>query len=112
MYDREEVVWLLYRLEGLETLRQERLARGIDDTARWAIHRNIWQGSYDVWSCKQDEIDAIEIPKRRMKEAEEGGFIKSEKKTWRKWTYDVWSMTEAGKALLEQAKTEWSKGND
>jgi hypothetical protein len=109
MIDVDGVVWILAKIEGLEKLHNERVARGIDDTARWATHRNIWQGSYDVWSCKQDEIDAIEIPQRRMKEAEEGGFIKSEKKTWKKYEYVVWSITETGKALLETEKAKWSK---
>ncbi len=94
--------WILLRIQGLEKLNQERLAHGINDTARWATHRNIWQGCYDVWCGEQDRIDAVEIPKARMKAAEEAGLIKSEKKTWRKWEFEVWSITDAGKAILEK----------
>lgn len=64
-------------------------------------HRNIWQGSYDVWFNEQDQIDAVEIPKARMKEAEEGGYIKSEIVRG-KYDMIVYSVTELGEKLLEE----------
>lgn len=97
-------LWILQRIKDLEKLHQERLAHGIDDNSRWATHRNIWQGSYDVWETKQDQIDAVEIPKARMKACAEAGLIKSEIKRWRKWDYEVWSLTDAGKIQLENSK--------
>ena len=38
--------------------------------------RNIFRGCYDCWLCEQDRIDAVEIPKRRLAEAEELGLIR------------------------------------
>lgn len=71
-----------------------------DGPSRWPTHRNIWQGSYDVWFCEQDRIDAVEIPKAKMKAAEESGLIESELRTYNKYEYTVWKLTERGKSLL------------
>lgn len=95
-------LWILYRIVDLEKRQQARLERGKDDASLWATHRNIWQGSYDVWFSEQDKIDAVEIPKARMKACEDAGLIKSEVKHWKKWDYVVWSLTDKGHAMLEE----------
>jgi hypothetical protein len=112
MVDMDGVAWVLWKIESLNEITQENAKRGINSTTWWPTHRNIWRGSYDVWCCEQDRIDSVEIPRRRMKEAEDGGYIKNETRKHNKYECVVWSLTESGKALLEQAKREWSKGND
>jgi hypothetical protein len=92
-----EVEWLLFKIQDLNQLFKK---YGV----RRPIHQQIWAGSYDVWSCEQDKIDAIEIPKRRMREAEEAGLIKSEMKPYGKWQLPHWSLTEAGEAILKESQ--------
>ena len=89
----EGIRWLLERVHAFEMY---------DPDRRPATHRNIWAGSYDVWSCEQDRIDAQEIPKARMKYIEDNGFIES--KTIQRGKYDevVWSLTERGRDFLKK----------
>lgn len=82
--------WLLERIDSLAKFPN-----------RLPTHRNIWQGSYDVWSCEQDKIDAVEIPKWNMQLAEREGFIKSEVKKQGNFEVVVWSLTKLGKAFIE-----------
>lgn len=87
-----DVVWILDRIKWLETMPN-----------RPATHKNIWAGSYDVWSCPQDRIDAIEMPKARMKNAEDAGFIKSQIVKKDHYELVVWTLTELGREYLERA---------
>lgn len=89
--DPDGMIWLLERVKWLNNL---------DSDRRLPTHRNIWQGSYDVWFCEQDRIDAVEIPKARMKKAIDEGLIESENKTLGKYTFEIWKLTEKGKGLL------------
>lgn len=41
----------------------------------------------------------MEIPKAKMKAAEESGLIESELRTYNKYEYTVWKLTERGKTL-------------
>ena len=92
-----DAVWLLHKIDTLNNLSEAQRRLG------WcATHRNIWAGSYDVWGNKQDEIDAIEIPRARMKDAENAGLITSEMVKQRRSNHIVWKLTDAGKALLEK----------
>jgi hypothetical protein len=86
----EDVQWLLLTIKNLWELPH-----------RPPTHRNIWSGSYDVWSCEQDRIDAVEIPKARMKAAEDDGLIFSETRQKGKYKEIVWHLTDKGKQLLE-----------
>ena len=87
--------WLLDRIQWLENT---------GSPNRWPTHSNIWQGSYDVWSCEQDRIDAYEIPRKRMKDAEEAGYIKSEVRTRGRFNFVVWSLTDLGRECLKKIK--------
>jgi len=91
----DDVRWLLLTINNLN----DSFARH-GTYSHLPIHKNIWRGSYDVWSCEQDKIGAVEIPKSRMKQAEEDGLIASEKKMFGKYTVDVWHLTELGKKTL------------
>ncbi len=97
--------WILNRIEYLKSCpkraHRENLLRY---TVRDATHQSIWQGSYDVWECEQDRIDAINIPLLRMKEAEEGGFIQKETIQKGKYIIPIWTLTELGKEFLEHVK--------
>ncbi len=85
-----DINWLLNRINNLQNIPN-----------RLPDHRTIWQGSYDVWHCEQDKIDAVEIPKARMKEAEDLGLIKSYKHEWKLGKFEVvWSLTESAKRFL------------
>jgi hypothetical protein len=82
-------IWLLQRIDELQ------------DKPNWpATHKNIWQGSYDVWFSEQDRIDAYEIPKRRMASAVKQDLIQSSIKEVGKYKFEVWSLTEKGKQLI------------
>lgn len=99
--NREDVKELLLNIKYLN----ERYNNG---EKRKPTHHSIWAGSYDVWSCEQDRIDAIEIPKARMKEAEEAGFIKNEiinttYKNGKTFAETLWSLTELGEQYLINA---------
>jgi hypothetical protein len=73
----------------------------------WATHKNIWSGSYDVWGCEQDIIDAREIPLARMKDTEEAGLIESEEREspCGRWKFEVWKLTEAGEKFYSQSSS-------
>lgn len=89
----EHFGWLLLQIHHLN----EQFASHNNYT-NLPIHRNIWRGSYDVWETEQDRIDAVEIPKRRMQEAKDAGFIVSEKIMFGKYEQEVWHLTELGLA--------------
>lgn len=93
MNDPDGLSWILYRINMLTELNSPR---------RPITHRNIWQGCYDVWSCEQDRIDAVEIPKLRMQEAEAAGLIKSETFDRVNYKETIWSLTELGKTQLTE----------
>ena len=84
------MLWLLNRIKWLNDL---------NSYSRLPTHRNIWSGSYDVWFCEQDRIDAVEIPKACMKKAVDDGLIESENKTLGKYTFEVWKLTDKGKVI-------------
>lgn len=91
----DEVEWLLLNIKYLDEWSQT-------NPSHRPNRQNIWRGSYDVWTCEQDKIDAIEIPKRRMKEAEEAGLITSEETLYRgKYKEIVWKLTGLGRQRLE-----------
>lgn len=92
LHNPEDLKWLLERIQKLQ-----------NNPMRKTTHKDIWSGSYDVWNCEQDKIDSIEIPKRRMKEAEEAKMIESEIKHQGKYSFVVWKLTDIGKAFLENA---------
>ncbi len=87
----DEELWILRRIDFLETLNSPR---------RLPTHRNIWSGSYDVWACEQDRIDAQDIPKARMDTAVKNMLIESRPHQVGKYTFDVWTLTERGKQLI------------
>ncbi len=89
----EDTLWLLNKIKTLEGLPK-----------RWPTHQNIWAGSYDVWHNDQDRIDAIEIPRRRMQEAEDADLITNETKWRGQHKYIVWSLTHQGEQVLEDLK--------
>lgn len=91
--DPEDVSWILLKIKYLA----ER-----NSPIHLPTHQRIWQGSYDVWRNKQDEIDSIEIPKARMKAALEAGLIKSEVVKMGKYDHVVYSLTELGNKQLEE----------
>lgn len=93
----ENLEWLLDRIDTLEELHAK-------NPHRLPTHKAIWSGSYDVWMCEQDKIDSVEIPKARMKEAEDAGLIKSEEKQVGSFSVILWSLTEDGKASLNHAR--------
>jgi|SRR6516225_3359085 hypothetical protein len=90
----DEICDLLNRIKCLEELWEQK-----QTYTHLPIHKNIWRGSYDVWSCEQDRIDATEIPKARMKEAAELGYIESRIIKHGNYDYEVWALTESGKVL-------------
>lgn len=90
----EDIKWLLERVRAYQ-----------NDDRRPSTHRNIWAGSYDVWSCEQDRIDAVEIPKARMKEAQDRGLIESHIQTKGKYQFEVWKLTPQGEVFLESYAT-------
>lgn len=92
----DDIKWLLERIQSLSNKSNP------DTPSHWPIHKNIWRGSYDVWSCDQDRIDAVEIPNARMREAEETGLIESKLVQWKKWDFTVWSLTEKGEQVLSE----------
>lgn len=99
-----------YILERIKTLEVRNPNNPLDSTPSWwATHKNIWQGSYDVWFCEQDRIDAVDIPKAQMKIAEEEGLIESEMKTWqgysKEYKTEVWSVTERGEEFLNKSSS-------
>ena len=100
MIDSESLMWLLTRIRDLEKMATHH---------RWPTHSNIWAGSYDVWMCEQDRIDAIEIPRSRIRDAEELGFIKSEIRTRGKYNFTVWTLTGHGKEYIDDKNQETSK---
>jgi len=86
--DVDDFKWLLHRIQSLESMPN-----------RPPTHSNIWQGSYDVWFCEQDRLDAVNIPRQRMKDAEDRGLIQSSKMQKGKFEYSVWSLTDLGRSL-------------
>lgn len=94
-FEPDDVRWLLLKINELNENFSKR-------KVYWNLptHRNIWRGSYDVWLCEQDKIDAVEIPKARMRQAEKDCLIASEQMTFGKYVYDVWRLTEHGKKTL------------
>jgi hypothetical protein len=96
--DPESAIWLLSRIKDLE-------AREAQSNKNWwlATHRNIWQGSYDVWFTEKDQIDAVEIPKARMQAALDAGIIKKENRMIGKYEQVVYSLTDLGEATLNES---------
>jgi hypothetical protein len=94
-YNVDDVKWLLNKILYLEEQKNAH-------PSNWPTHRRIWLGCYDVWMCEQDRIDAVEIPKMRMKEAEEAGFIKNEIRKIGKFDSVVWTVTELGHDFLKE----------
>jgi len=88
-----DIRWILWRIQNLKEM---------NSPNRLPTYRNIWQGCYDVWHCEQDRIDSVEIPKAKMKAAEEGGFIKSEIVKMGKFDQVVYSLTELGEKTLRE----------
>lgn len=66
------------------------------------IHKNIWRGSYDVWSCEQDMIDSVEIPKSFMKRLKDEELITSRSMIFCNREIEVWSLTETGEKLIKE----------
>lgn len=82
-------IWLLQRIDELQ-----------DNQKMPPTHKNIWQGSYDVWYSEQDRIDANVIPHARMLGAQKADLIQSGIKEVGKYKFEVWSLTEKGKQLI------------
>lgn len=95
MTDEERMPWLLTRIKQLETL---------NNPKRLPTHRNIWAGSFDVWLCEQDRLDAQIIPKVTMQKAEVLDYIKSHKQMDGKYEIVVWSLTDKGVEFLTSHK--------
>jgi len=94
--DIEGQKWLVYRIRWLDEHSKKH------NNWRRPTHKNIWQGSYDVWSCDQDRLDAVSIPKARMEEALENGLIREEEELIsNKYKEIVYHLTETGIKLLE-----------
>ena len=89
-YDVDGIQWLLSRIKRC------------DRPNKLPTHQNIWQGCYDVWHCEQDRADAINIPRLRMKEAEDLGFIKNTLTDMGKYKIVLWSITEVGEEFFCQ----------
>jgi len=85
-------IWLLHRIVWKTALGRPN-------------QKNIFQGCYDVFYCEQDEIDAYEIPKRRLQEAEDLGLIErfSDKYT-EKFNDSMWALTPKGVEELAKAE--------
>lgn len=86
-YDEDGMKWLLNRIKELEAK---------DSVSWWPTTKTIWAGCYDVWYNEQERLAALDIPKIRMKEAEDLGFIKSEIRKIGKYDKVVWVLTELG----------------
>jgi hypothetical protein len=97
MSDPNEVEWLLSRIDSLHNPLRPKMK---------ATHRNIWAGSYDVWFCEQDRIDAVEIPKRRMQEALDAGFIVGAEELLGKYKATVYHLTDMGREHMRQCAFE------
>ena len=104
----EEEKWLIGKIKIMEESTKNLNSQGIIAHADWPIHKHIWRGNYDVWSCDQDRINAIEIPRARMKAAEEDGLIttkgpltEAQKTFVAKYPHTtIWSLTELGEQRL------------
>lgn len=92
MINPEDTEWLLLKIEALNS------------PHRPATYQNIWGGSYDVWSCEQDRIDAIEIPRARMKAAQDEGLIESSFVDRGRYKFTVWGLTPKGEERLKEVR--------
>ena len=92
MQNPEEIIWLLKGID-IRTNLETGVIRDVP------TRRNIFRGCYDVWYCKQDEIDAVEIPKARLAEAMSLGLICGVGETYGETIY---GLTEKGKEILEK----------
>jgi hypothetical protein len=93
----ENIEFVLFKVKELNELRRSN---------RLPTHRNIWQGSYDVWNAAQDYIDATEQPKAAMKKALDEGYICSEEVMVGKYVNVVYRLTELGQEYLRQRQFE------
>jgi len=86
----EEDVWLLERIEFTDKIR------------KWPTTRkNIFQGCYDVWFHKDDQMIYRKIMEDRLTSAKDAGLIiNSSGKDEINWT-DSWSLTEKGREYLD-----------
>lgn len=87
-------------LERVQSLNNQRRTNWLP------THRNIWAGSYDVWNCQQDYIDATERPRAAVKKAIDAGLVYSEEVNVGKYTNTVYRLTELGQAYMQQQQFE------
>jgi hypothetical protein len=81
----DEIFWLLMRVKH----------------ERRPTRQNIFRGCYDVWSCEQDKIDSVEIPKLRLAEAESLGLICLEQHEWKPGKFvEFYKLTNQGEEYL------------
>src|ERR1035437_3240000 len=98
--NKEETLWLLKTIKQLhEDKKQREISHNKVDYYR-IDKKIIFRGSYDVWSCKQDEIDAHNEPVRRLTEAENEGYIIRGNIGGIHRT--EWTLTDKGKQFLEE----------
>lgn len=92
-----DLEYVLYRVK---------LLNGMNNPRRLPTHRNIWSGSYDVWHCEQDRIDAKEKPQAAMKRALDAEYIVSEDVQVGKYTNTIYRLTPIGEEHLRQCDLE------
>jgi hypothetical protein len=88
-----EFYWMYWVLEKIESLEGKSSGR-----------KDIYRGSYDVWFCEQDQIDAFAMQEHQLTEAEKHGFIEQFPDPRNdKWACH-WKLTESGKQLLSELR--------
>lgn len=90
MRNPEDVSWLLACIKVLT------------NDGKRTTRIDIFRGSYDVWGCEQDMMDAIEIPNRRLAEAKEQGLIEDFPDPRNEKWLPHWRLTDAGEAYLAE----------
>ena len=88
MKNPDDINWLLARIKTMSGTRTTR--------------KDIFRGCYDVWSCEQDMMDAVEIPNRRLAEAKNLGLIEDFPDPRNEKWMPHWRLTEAGEAYLAE----------
>ena len=96
--DREDIIWLLDRINFLKTR-----------PGGWKTNRkDIFQGSYDVIFCEQDKIDYDIIMRYRLDSVQSLGLIENDEKENWNWK-SIWRLTEAGEKLLKEYEVKSQK---
>lgn len=97
MQSRQDIYWLLTRIKFITA----------KNRPNWSPNRGqIFAGSYDVWSCEQDKIDSMEIPKRRLNETRALGLVENESQSENWGWYELWHLAKAGEKFLEEWNNE------